>query len=331
MTRLFASLSLTLALVCGRAEAVTVTSLGVLNTGSGTAVASAILPLTSAAPAGQPIAVYASLQSNLPTGMAFTDSAATPNTYTVLTAPAAILSNSQKIAIGYVLNPTALPAPCTLTASYNTTTLTVSAVGTCPATDTLTAGMAATGGTLTAGTLIGSGGCTLSGGAGSCPITGNAATAGPSTITVSSTIKMTWTSGSSFEALITAATVSGCGTASIDTVGTAATGATTTVSINTNTLGTPVCVAFGVAAQLATGGGNTFTQSGVFTNLVSSNATGANRVNAYLSYYVPPGVGPYADAGSLNVTTSWWGNTFAFKGSGAGPVAASTLTILGVH
>lgn len=113
-----------------------------------------------------------------------------------------------------------LPPPCTITASFATNTLTVTAVsgtGFCTSAAVLASGLYVSGTSVTAQTVL-SGSCTLTAGAGTCTTVGNAGTHAGETVTLSSTIKFTWTS--STVAVAEAIDVSGLGASPFDKVGT---------------------------------------------------------------------------------------------------------------
>jgi hypothetical protein len=144
-------------------------------------------------------------------------------------------------------------------------------------------------------------------------------------------IVVSW-SGGNFLSLMWALQLNGLGaSAAAGTVGTSA-GANTSTALSVNspaTLDTPLGLVIGWGMQLATTTGQTFTQSGAFTNVVSLNAGAANRPSAYVSYLAPVSTAQVTFSGTTQ-GSSWWANTYQFKGTSGGVTPFCTFSTLGV-
>lgn len=302
-------------------------SIGTSSAASGAATTLAT-PTTTLIPSGSLLVVAAGFRNSAVTITSFTDSAATPNTYSA--GAVTLASTNQVNRTFYSVTTSPLPAPCTVTASMAVAnTLVVTAALTCPSSVTFTNGQAVTGTSITAGTTI-SGTCTLSGGTGTCTTVGDAGTPTSETVTVSSTVTGTYSSTTGGKTQILVA-FSNPAASPFDAASTTATG-TGTGAISVGPTGTLACPGGGagcevLVANLTYNIVGTPTEDAAFTSL-GSTASGAF---IHAAYKIVSSVTAVTYAPSLTGASGTWGALLqGFEGTGAVAASADNRLLLGV-
>lgn len=326
-SRLLAFLAVAL-VWCSPAAAVIGMPVNLASGGSSSAITTFSLSTTADAPTGNAIIGIAQLGLSS-TALAVTDSK--NNSYTV---EARFVGGSYSQWVYHADNPADLPAPCTVTATGTTTTLIITALGTC------TSGMSFGNGTVVTEAISGgsftgafatSTPCSLASLPVTCTITGGAVIGAGATATLSSRINGSWTSSTrpgfgiiSVSGLVTASArdVLGAGNT------TGSPGTTSSIATGTLAQANEIVIVFTAVNVSVTA----YSPGGSFTSLAGTTGIPIPGGNGTVLWaYQNSGL---TTAGVTN-TSTWTTsaglstNIYSFKGVSTGSAACS-LSLLGV-